>query len=163
MPNGISPSDDLISKAWQKARTIGASQVGERYLPTELPPDLINLAKRYILGMNEGGPQSVTPGSQNYLNYFSPGGNKQWLQNKGQQPELTLGAMPIFDKVGAESHGDIFNRAMRTGRYAPGNEPQSLMKLYQEAASKPEFTPIEQFYKNNPMGAGAPINIRRIP
>jgi len=82
------PSTGDPMLALQKAQTIGASRVGERYLPTEAPASLWDLIKRYGLG-GEGRPASVTA--------QDPYGIDAWLHGAGAMPMLwgTTGDGPI--------------------------------------------------------------------
>jgi len=102
---------DRIAVAASHAQTIGASRVGERYVPTDAPLDLWGAAKRYVLGA-EGRPATVAAAD--------PYGIDAWLKGAGPMPML-MGATK--DVSAAEALAAKFPRTTAAIRAYKGGYP----------------------------------------
>lgn len=123
MPSHVQQTYDLM-QAMQKAATIGPSRVGERYVPTEAQPDILDLLKRYVMG-GEGRPTSVAT--------HDPYGIEAWQKGAGPMPMMAGTTQEL---------GGLYSRLERAFEALPEGatfHPSKALSIAKNAAAKEEI------------------------
>lgn len=114
--------DPLLAPMLKRASSIGPSQIGERYLPTEGPQSLLDLVKQYVLG-SSGVPKSVLA--------QDPYGAEAWMKGAGPTPGLMMGAT---EEVGGGLSKQLYSRlerafqSLKEGSTMPAGKAASIAK-----------------------------------
>lgn len=119
-------ADELLSAILQKATSIGPSQVGDRYLPTERPTTW-SLIKQYLLGGEERPPSVAAK---------DPFGIDAWDKGAGAMPQMFLGATENVSPLAKQ----LYSRLTRAFESAPERMPVAkAASIAKNAASKDEI------------------------
>lgn len=128
------PNPTLESTLLQKASSIGAPQVGTRYLPTEGPKSLWDLVKQYVLG--EERPRTVQA--------QDPFGDIAWMKGAGSAPGLMMGSTEpesqAIKKVVDPLKDQLYSRLTRAFESGPESmHPSKAMAYAKNRASTEEI------------------------